>query len=117
MKVPKPFNTLRRIIKSNQKTYIVTRPNKSVDSVGEVTETESTHNCPLWIQRQFEFSEMTDFGEFLEGDLYGVVRPSDDIQEGDRITHGGAKYEAETKVGHPSDDNAQYYVISFTIMR
>jgi hypothetical protein len=61
----------------------------------------------MWLFQPREGVGQEFAGERVTGSLGALVVADRgvDIQHNDRITHGGVKYEVDTIVGHPKDDN------------
>lgn len=90
---------------------VITRPSTSKGSLDETVETTTEHTEQLWVFDPNETSVGTLGGERQVGDLEALgVEPdtgSLNVQNGDRITHGGVEYEVETVVGAPDDENPE----------
>lgn len=79
------------------------------------------HTAPLWLFMPQEAPQQLVSGEHLSGALSGLKTVERDgngnivseIDVGDRISHGSARYELETKVGTPSDNDPEAYQLSF----
>lgn len=82
------------IIRAQSDSYTITRvTGMTTDASGYVTETTSTHNEDIYLFDPSAISVQSELGERMEGDLMGRALPSADLQEDDRLNHGGVKYE------------------------
>lgn len=105
---------ITRIIGSRATATTVTRVTESKDSLDATSETTTEHMEDIWLFDPEESSVQGLAGERVTGDLGGLAVADGmvDIQNGDRVTHGGVEYEVDTVVGVPDDEETDYYQIS-----
>lgn len=131
MRIPRPHHLFRQVIRMNRTEYTVERPVGSTsgeknDFGGTPSESEpDTHTQNLWLyDPAYEYAQ-EEIGVTISGDLGGLAIPTEfesdgepdfDLQENDRVNHGGEKYAVETITKYPNEDDVQTIVISFTRM-
>lgn len=102
------------IIRSRTKSTTVTRVTETTGALDQAEETKSEHSESLWLFEPEEARSRVPEGERIDGDL-GALAIADgtvDIQNGDRLTHGGVEYEVDTVVGRPDDGSTDYWAIN-----
>lgn len=110
-----PGNLFRWRIRERSSSYDLTRPSGSqTGRFGErpTDSSESTttvSGVSLWLFMPESAPSGVSMGERLEGDLQGIALPGADVQYGDRLSHGGNKYDVTTEVfGVPNDADPEY---------
>jgi hypothetical protein len=111
---PRPNKAFSRILRHRVTPHNILRPSTSVDSVGEVTETTSQHEENVYVYQPNKGNSIVSEGKIEDIDMNGICEPNAQIQEGDIIEHGPAKYEVETKVGRPNEQDTEYYVLGLS---
>ena len=130
MRLPRPHHMFRKVIRLNRREYTVERPVGSTSgernsfggtpSEGEPDEFKQL----LWLYDPQHGYVQEQFGVQEQGDLSGVAvpnqfqraEPSFDLQENDRVEHGGNKYAVETVTYLPNEEDRQIAIIEFTKM-
>jgi hypothetical protein len=102
------------VVRRRQDTYTVTRlDSTSTDSIGDVSETTSTHEEDAWLfnDARGKFEDL--FGEEVSGDLNGLALDGADLQHDDRLTHDGTEYIVEDEPELVPAEGAK--VVRFTL--
>lgn len=106
---------ITRIVSARTRATTVQRVTKSKGSLDSTTETTSEHTEDIWLFSPEENRVQSKVGERITGDLGGLVIADGrvDLENGDRISHGGVEYEVDTIVGTPDDKEPDYWAVSF----
>lgn len=106
---------ISRVVRARASATTVSRPTRTKGTLDETTDTTADHTEQLWLFEPQEAVAQEAVGERVNGALGGlaVADGTVDIDKDDRVTHGGVVYEVDTIVGHPEDDNADLWLISF----
>lgn len=109
------FSGISRIVAARATATTVARISTSKDSLDSTTETTAEHSETVWLFNPDEVRSQSLAGDRITGDLGGlaVADGTVDIQNGDRVTHGGVEYEVDTVEGRPDDDSPDYWEITF----
>jgi hypothetical protein len=117
------LGSIASIVRARTTAVTVTRPSVSKGSLDETTESTSEHTEDIWLFEPRESVTMELAGERINGSLGGLVDADGtvDLQNDDRVTHGGVEYELDTIVGHPDDgepdgtasDGTDFWILSF----
>ncbi len=113
-----PTAALRRHVSSLTRPYSVDRVVDADDSVvgsGESYETDAL-SVDLYLYGARGGDSVIPVGEVDTGGLQGVALRDVDVRVGDRVTHGGARYEVDGPLQYvPSVDDA--VLVSFSLTR
>ena len=93
---------LRSIVSSKTQEYELTRQSHGTGAMGG-TKTESPVTANMWVGSPQEIAEDTELGERLTGMLAGLCLPTEDVEEGDRLTYQSVLYEVEETIISDSD--------------
>lgn len=107
-----PTNVYNRRLNARSSAYTVTRVTETVNDVGEIVESESTHTVNLWCYSPRNVTSQLISGEHTSGDLQGLVKPSEDITFDDRLTHGGVEYEVDDVTVFPDETQPIYHKLT-----
>lgn len=100
------LGAITKIIGSRTSATTITRPTTTTDSLDQKTETTTTHTEDLWITEPSKVQTEVSTGERLDADLMALGIDGIDVQQDDRIDHGGVTYEVDTVIGVPEDNDA-----------
>lgn len=131
MKIPLPHHLIRQVIRMRRVEYTVERPvgspsGETNDFGGTPPESDpETHTQNLWLYDPAHEYVQEEIGVTVSGDLGGLAIPTEfesdgepdfDLQENDRVEHGGDRYAVETVTKYPNEDDEHLIVIGFTQM-
>lgn len=126
MRLPRPHNMFRRIIRLNRQEYTVTRVTFTRGRRGSNTEEpDEEFGQLIWVFRPEEANIQNEFGVRLEGDIHALAippehddtyEPSDSVEAfrmevNDRIQHGGETYSVETVKSLPNHEDEQFVLL------
>jgi hypothetical protein len=106
-----PVRIYKERITANATTYSIDRPDggneQSYGAGTSLNEDATTATLHLFLPTEAPTVQAT--GEVQNGTLQGQCLVDADVQEDDRLTHGGARYEVDAKTGVPNDDSPSFY--------